>query len=100
MSYASNVDLPKSMMAFELKDGTLLLIHKEDCEAIGNKIAMVSALNAHLVVEDYLKNKSQLSIGIKEVQQILEKYPDMDKDKKNEYFDVMIQLIKKATDLP
>jgi len=88
-----------SLMSFKLEDGSFIHISREDCISIANKIAVEGALQAHLIVTDFLKNKSDLSIGLSEIKQIIKENSDMSNEQKSEYFTAMLQIIKKYNDL-
>lgn len=87
-----DVELKKASMAFQLKNGEVLLISKEDVNEIANKLIvemMVNKQNQIVMYKSTAVEKCNLLYKI-----VTEQKDKMDEAVRSNYFKVMVELIK------
>lgn len=83
------IELKKAAMAFELKDGTILWISKEDCDAIATRIVLEGMVNGEVNItmqSDGNMKKAQ------ELHQILTNEKGMPPELRVEYYKEILRL--------
>jgi hypothetical protein len=96
MEIITTSDLPKALMAFKLQDGNILYIHNDDVKGIAMRIVTEASLAMTKIVEHCIQSKN----SIDQIQEIIAKYPDMDKNLQNQYHELMLELLKNKTNAP
>jgi hypothetical protein len=88
----SNSELKKSSMAFELKNGEVLLISKEDIQEIAMKVIVEMCSNNRSKIYLYKDTSIEKCNLLYKI--VLEQKDKMSEDVRNNYFKAMVELIK------
>lgn len=86
------IELKKASMAFQLKNGEILLISKEDVEEIASKLIMEMVINKQNQVwmhKSTAVEKCNLLYKI-----VIEQKDKMSEDVRDNYFKAMLELVK------